>query len=153
MSDKINKTTFEEICQPLKPFVAEAVQSMQDDADKYKLSFEYFTINLIYGIICQIKSIARLTVEIQTSPIAKKLGLIVASRSMYSESFRRYKSDLFRKMFASLIHSCSFMPIPEMQSLGQILLVDGSLFPAISTMDWANKVQGRCQRFKNASLL
>jgi len=142
MNDKIEKTVFEKICQPLQPFLKEAAQSMPNDSRDYKLSFEVFTINLIYGIVCQIKSIALLAVEIKTSAVARQLGLVVASRSMYSESFRRYSPDLFRKMFACLLLSCNLAPIPEMQSLGRILLIDGSLFPAIASMDWAKYKEG-----------
>ena len=142
MNDNIEKKVFEKICQPLRPFLKEAAQSMPNDSRDYTLSFGVFTINLIYGIVCQIKSIALLTVEIKTSRVARELGLVVASRSMYSESFRRYSPGLFRKMFACLLLSCNFAPIPEMQSLGRILLVDGSLFPAILTMDWAKYKEG-----------
>lgn len=142
MNDKIEKNVFEKICEPLQPLLNETIRSLTGDSQKYKLSFGVFTINLIYGIICGIKSIARLTVEIETSPVARGLGLVVASRSMYSESFRRYSPDLFRKIFANLLLCCNFPAIPEIQSLGRILLIDGSLFPAISTMAWAKYKEG-----------
>lgn len=142
MNDKIEKTVFEKIYQPLQPFLEEAAQSMPEDFQKYKLSLGIFIMNLMYGIISQMKSITQLTVEIKTSRIARQLGLVVASPSMYSEAFRRYSPVLFRKMFASLLLSCNFLPIPEMQNIGRILLVDGSLFPAICTMDWAKYKEG-----------
>lgn len=142
MNDKIEKNVFEKICEPLQPLLDETIRSMQDDSQKYKLSLGPFTINLIYGIICRIKSIAKLAVEIETSPIARDLGLVVASSSMYSESFRRYLPDLFRRIFATLLLSCNFLAIPEIESLGRILLIDGSLFPAIATMAWAKYKEG-----------
>jgi len=56
---------------------------------------------------------------------------------MYSEAFVRYNSELFRLIFYQLITTISFLCVPEIKHLGQILLVDGSLFPAITTMQWA----------------
>ena len=142
MSDDIEKNVFEKICEPLQPLLVETAQSLPGDSQKYTLSFEPFTTNLVYGVICQAKSIAGLTVEIETSQTASELGLVVASRSMYSESFRRYRPELFRRIFSNLLLSGNFLEIPEIRSLGRILLVDGSLFPAISTMDWAKYKEG-----------
>ncbi len=56
---------------------------------------------------------------------------------MYSESFVRYCPDMFRTIFYHLLISVSFPHIPEISHLGRILLVDGSFFPAILTMQWA----------------
>jgi hypothetical protein len=57
---------------------------------------------------------------------------------MYSEAFVRYDPKLFRAIFYQLVTTISFLYVPEIKHLGQILLVDGSLFPAISTMQWAS---------------
>ena len=56
---------------------------------------------------------------------------------MYSEAFVRYNPELFRLIFYQLVTTISFLCVPEIKELGQILLVDGSLFPAITTMQWA----------------
>ena len=57
---------------------------------------------------------------------------------MYSEAFVRYDPKLFRAIFYQLVTTLSLLCVPEIKHLGQILLVDGSLFPAISTMQWAS---------------
>ncbi len=142
MNEKVDKNVFEKICEPLQPVLKEVIKSMPDDSEKYKLSLGAFTSNLIFAVICQIKTIGKLVVEIKTSSIASDIGLVVASKSMYSESFRRYDPGLFRKIFGYLLLSCNFLSIPEIQSFGQILLVDGSIFPAISSMDWAKYKKG-----------
>jgi hypothetical protein len=79
-----------------------------------------------------------LVTEIESSDDAKAFGLVHASKSMYSEAFARYNPELFRAIFYQLITTISFLCIPELKHLGQVLLVDGSLFPAISTMQWAS---------------
>ena len=109
----------------------------QDDSETYTLSFTAFTINLLFGIICQIKSLGKLIVEIKTSRVAKEIGLPGASKSMYSEAFCLYDPEIYRKIFGKLLLACNFLAIPEIQQLGRILLIDGSVFPAISNMCWA----------------
>ena len=137
MIDKVEKNVFEKILEPVSSLIEEAQKSMQDDSENYTLSFTAFTTNLLFGIICQIKSIGKLIVEIKTSRVAKEIGLPGASKSMYSEAFYRYDPEIYRKIFGKLLLACNFFAIPEIKQLGQILLVDGSVFPAISSMYWA----------------
>ena len=97
-----------------------------------------FTLNLLFGILKGIRSISLLVTEVATSDEAKALGLVNASKSMYSEAFVRYDPQFFRAIFYQLITSLSFLCVPELEGLGRILLVDGSLFPAVATMHWAS---------------
>jgi len=69
MIDKVEKNVFEKILEPLFFLIEEAQKSMQDDSETYTLSFTAFTTNLLFGIICQIKSIGKLIVEIKTSRV------------------------------------------------------------------------------------
>ena len=137
MIDKIEKNVFETILEPVSSIIEATQKSMQNDSKTYTLSFTSFTTNLLFGIICQIKSIGKLIVEINTSRVAKEIGLLVASKSMYSEAFHRYNPEIYRKIFGKLLLTCNFLAIPEIKQLGRILLIDGSVFPVISTMCWA----------------
>ena len=123
---------------PVYRFIQDTSNSLPGDSTKFKLSFLPFTINLLFGIINGVKSVSLLVSEIASSAEAKTLGLIHASKSMYSEAFVRYDPQLFRSIFYQLIKVTGFIGIPDIQCLGQILLVDGSLFPAIATMHWAS---------------
>lgn len=134
----INKTVFEKIIAPAIPFFEKVQNSIPNDASNYTLSFLPFSINILFALISRIPSISLLVTDIKTSSEAKSLGLAVASKSMYSEAFSRYNSDLFRSVFVNLLSVLSFLGIPEIEHLGQIMLIDGSLFPAISTMSWAS---------------
>ena len=57
---------------------------------------------------------------------------------MYSEAFGRYDPMIFQRLFLALLETLTFIEIPELQALGRFILVDGSVFPAFSTLDWAN---------------
>ena len=129
-------TVYKTIIAPLLPLLQKEVQLLK--ADHYTLSLYFFTMNLCYAIITRIRSIRLLRTEIKTSEAAKKLGLVDVSSSMYSEAFLRYDPMIFKRLFLGLLKTLEFKSIPEINSLGRFILMDGSIFPAIKTMDWAS---------------
>jgi len=137
MTNYSNKNVFGKILSPLMPIINSTSDRLGDDDKKYTLSFLPFTVNLLYAIMSNIRSRVQLITETKTSDVAEKLGLVVASNSMYTEAFYRYDPELYRTIFVQLLSTLSFMSIPGIDKLGHILLVDGSVFPAISTMGWA----------------
>jgi hypothetical protein len=57
---------------------------------------------------------------------------------MYSEAFIRYHPSLFRRVFYRLLEQLNFLEISEIKALGRLLCIDGSVFPAFTSMDWAH---------------
>ena len=133
-----DQNVVETVFSPVVPLIKEAAKSIKGDSETYKLSLFPFTINLLFGIIKGIKSIGLLVTETKTSPVAEAMDLVIASKSMYSEAFSRYNPEIYRKIFLRLLETLDFMAIPEIKHLGRLLLVDGSLFPAIVSMQWAS---------------
>lgn len=131
------EVVFDAILAPAMPKLREIGDGIAGDAEKYTLSFVPFTINLLYAIIYKIKGQRLISTHIATNPDAKTAGLVHASQSMYSEAFIRYEPHLFRPVLYSLLKGLSFLGIPEIEALGTIWCVDGSLFPAIASMEWA----------------
>ncbi len=131
-------TVFAQIMSPVLPLLKEQAGQLEKDALTYKLSFYFFALNLLYAIIKGIRSIGLLVTDIRTSPEAGTLGLVNASKSMYSEAFSRYAPSLFRRIFYRLLEQLNFLEIPEIKALGRLLCIDGSVFPAFSSMDWAH---------------
>jgi len=98
---------------------------------------------MIYGIIMGIKSLRLISTELKSSEIAQKLGLPKIPFSTLRDGFDRFPVVLFQGLLAYLLTQVSFMQIPEIQSLGLICLVDGSLFPAFINMEWASYKKNR----------
>ncbi len=138
MSKPKTTTVFEKILNPVFPLLKEEAGKLEKDALTYKLSFYFFTLNILYAIIKNIKSIGLLVTDIRTSDDAINLGLIRASRSMYSEAFTRYHPSIFRRIFYRLLAQLDFLEIPEIKSFGKLLCVDGSVFPAFQSVEWAH---------------
>jgi len=137
MTDRTQEKVFHKIISPVTGFVENAQNTLPGDSDRYTLCLTAFIYNIMFAIICNIRSISLLITEIRTSSAAEEFGLPDASNSMYSEAFSRYSPDIFRMIFYELLASVSFLNIPEISHLGRILLADGSLFPALVTMQWA----------------
>ena len=104
-------------------------------------------VSLIYAVINKTQSIRLLITEIKTNPDLKKLGFILASPSMYSEAFSRYKPEVFQRIFARLIEIIEIKDIPEIRALGRFILFDGSLFIVFKNMELA-KYTSTCQALK-----
>ena len=138
MSRSDPNTVFSEIIRPVLPLLKEQAGKLEKDALTYKLSFYCFALNLLYAIIKNIKSIGLLVTDIRTSSEASALGLVDASKSMYSEAFIRYDPSLFRRIFYRLLEQLNFLEIPEIKALGRLLCIDGSVFPAFASMVWAH---------------
>jgi hypothetical protein len=135
---KDTKTTvFDAIVAPLRPLLREQCTQLKDDANKYKLSLAPFVFNLVFAVLHNIKSISLLITEIDSSAVAREIDLIHASKSMYSEAFVRYRAAIFRNLFLGLLERLNFLSIPELQLLGYLVCVDGSLIPAVQAMSWA----------------
>ena len=127
---------FQSIIAPLLPLLKE--ESCKLNGDRiYRLNLYVFTLNLCYCVIKGIGSISLLITEIKTSVDTKALDLVHASKSMYSEAFARYDPIIFKRIFLQLVKTLEFLPIPEMNALGRFILIDGSIFPAIKTVEWA----------------
>jgi hypothetical protein len=100
-AEMVTTTVFESLISPLKPLLTE--QENQLKSDNYKLSFYFFTQNLIYAIVAQVESIRLLVTTLKSSPDTLAFSLVEASKSMYSEAFRRYDPTLFQKLFLALL--------------------------------------------------
>ena len=123
-------TILETMVQPLLPLLKEEGSRLKDDAQIYKLSLYYFTFSLIYAVIKQIQSIRLLITEIKTNPEVKTLNFVLASPSMYSEAFSRYKPQVFQRILIRLLETIRIDDLPEIKTLGRFILFDGSLFLA-----------------------
>ena len=136
------ETVFGSILKPVIDIIQECGKTLGNDSQRYTLSFVPFTLNLMYGIIMGIPSIAQLVTHVKTSPALKMLNVVIASKSMYSEAFLRYGPHLYQNIFLTLLKHMPFQNIPDLENLGKLFLVDGSHFQAILTMDWAKYQDG-----------
>lgn len=138
MKEDKEQIVFDKLLTPVLPLIEKAANNIEGDSETYNLPFISFTTNLLFVIIYGIKSVRMLITQIKTSATAHFMNLACGTKSAYSEAFRRYDSEIYKGIFVQLLATMNFLDIPEIASLGRFMLVDGSLFPVICSMQWAS---------------
>jgi hypothetical protein len=58
-------------------------------------------------------------------------------RSTFFDAFQRFPVAWFANLLSCLLTAVTWKAIPELEALGKLYCVDGSVFPAVATMLWA----------------
>jgi len=129
-----NKTTFDELLSPLDEAL-EKIESQRKVHHREVLSFTGFVHLLIYYFISAPKSGRQLITDIITA--SKSLNLGEVKRATFFDAFNRFPVSWFATLFTAVLTSITWQSIPELDLLGKLYLVDGSIFPALTKMFWA----------------
>lgn len=74
--------------------------------------------------------------------ISKEINISAVKRSTFTDAFSRFSPNLFRDVFSYLLSKLTLNHIPELAVFGTLYCIDGSLFPVISSMLWAEYKTG-----------
>jgi hypothetical protein len=128
---------FEQLISPLSEFFQTRSAKIDESADSRSLFFKDFTLSIIYGLTIRVASLRKLSKELFTNLDAKKLSLKQIPFSTLRDGFKRFNILIFSDLYIILLNSIDWLEVPELSHLGILKAVDGSLFPTISSMDWA----------------
>ena len=127
-------SVFEALQQPLIEALEET--DTQPPVKNEKLAWAPFVKVVVYCYVAVIASGRCLITHLQHAD--PSLGLPKdLKKSTFFEAFRRFEADRARRLFHSILSRISFIPVPEMASLGILCAVDGSHWPALFSMTWA----------------
>ena len=131
---KTEKTTFEVLLQPLTAFFT---QHECDHPPHHleKLSFKEFVRTLVYHFTENCESGRQLLTDVSTAEPELALGPV--KRSTFFDAFGRFPVAWFASMLSYLLATVVWQAIPELDALGKLYCVDGSIFPAIASVLWA----------------
>lgn len=128
-------TTFDELYAPIVDAV-ESIEEKRTPHHRESLSFALFVRILIYYFVNLPKSSGRqLITDLESVDPALKLHKV--KKSTFFDAFNRFPVAWFMTLFAALLASIAWVSIPELAALGTLYCIDGSLFPALSNMVWA----------------
>ena len=133
-------TTFDKILQPLKAPL-QAIEAGRNVHHREVLSFPAFVRLLVYYLTTALGSGRQLLTA--TLSAAPQLGLTAVKHATFFDAFQRFPVEWFVTLLGALLASVVWKAIPELEALGKLYCVDGSLFPALATMLWA-EYQSRC---------
>ncbi len=122
---------------PLKEMLDEHAAKVDKVSGSKTLFFADFIKILIFGFVIGVGSLRTLVTQLKTNRTARMLGLPAIKNSTLQEGFTRFPAQTLRMLFVCLLSTTTFMSIPELQALGTLYLVDGSLFPTIKSIHWA----------------
>jgi len=127
-------TTFDILFQPIKAFL-EKHERDHSPHHREKLHFEGFVRLLVYHFTKGCESGRQLLTDVSTA--ASELGLGEVKHSTFFDAFRRFPVVWFASLLSFLLTAVVWKAIPELDALGKLYCVDGSVFPAVATMLWA----------------
>jgi len=133
---QVDSTVFDKLLEPVAPFVEEQSQKLTPHHNE-KYSFKQCVRLLIYYFVSDFKSIKLLLSMLRKGLIPPELNLECVPPSTLSDALERFPSHLFKSLFISLLATVSLKALPELEILGKLYCVDGSLFPTLICMAWA----------------
>ncbi len=108
---------------------------------------EFFRL-LAYYFVSDIPSIALLIkTYLKKGLLSSALKLRYVPRSTFNDALERFSPDLFRDVFVFLLSTINLQAVPELAALGIFYCIDGSLFPTLCSMRWA-EYRSTCQAIK-----
>jgi len=127
-------TTFDELCEPINSFL-ERHERDHPPHHRETLHFVDFVNKLIYHFTKNCESGRQLMTDLETASPELELGEV--KRSTFFDAFQRFPVVWFANLLAFLLATVVWQTIPELDALGKLYCIDGSLFPVIATMLWA----------------
>lgn len=134
----MREKVFSELIAPLLTFMTNVGSNIDDKSGSKVLFFEDFLKILVFGRSINVASMRKLLKELATNPSAAELGLPAIAYSTFRDAFSRFNVLFFKQLYSHVQDSCSWFHIPELRNLGLLKAVDGSLFPTLRSMEWAD---------------
>jgi len=134
-------TVFDKLLSPIQEKVEQESERLSFHP-REKLNFANFFRLLAFYFVSDIPSLSLLVnTYIQNELVSGELKLPKVGYSTVKDGFSRYSAELFKTIFMTLLSTLQLKSIPELSALGVLYCVDGSLFPTLVTMMWAEYKQ------------
>lgn len=134
MESPVEKSVLDELMEPLNSPLKE-LEKARVIHHREVLTLTAFVRLMVYYFVNQIKS-GRLLVSGSESADAE-LEIMDVKRSTLFDAFTRFPVKWFAMMLGVVLSSVMWHELPELALLGKLYCIDGSLFPALSKMLWA----------------
>lgn len=123
--------------EPAQAFVEKQSKQLTPH-HREKFSYQDFFRLLAFYFVSDIPSISLLiNTYLKKDLLPPQLKLPQVPRSTFDDAFERFSPELFKSVFIHLLATLKLKVIPELAALGVLYCVDGSLFPTLCSMLWA----------------
>ena len=130
-------TVIQKLLEPISKIIAEQNRQLSKHHNE-KLDYEQFIKILLYFFISELTSLKLfITTRLNQGLLPPGFGIKPVPYSTFQDGFSRFSISLFQAVFYHLVKTLSLKSVPEFATLGTFCCVDGSLFPVIRSMLWA----------------
>ena len=130
-------TTFAVLIKPLLEYIEKNGEAIDKSSGSRTFKFQHFTLTMVFAYLMQVPSLRKLTDKLELSDVAKQLDLKAFAWTTIRDGFTRFSANFFIKMYQHVLQQTNIVRLDSIDELGLISLVDGSIFPTISNMCWA----------------
>ena len=130
-------TTFAVLIKPLLEYIEKNGEAIDKSSGSRTFKFQHFTLTMVFAYLMQVPSLRKLTDKLELSDVAKQLDLKAFAWTTIRDGFTRFSANFFIKMYRHVLQQTNIVRLDSIDELGMISLVDGSIFPTISNMCWA----------------
>jgi hypothetical protein len=134
----VKKTLFTILLQPIQAIIASMSEIIDQESHSQKLFFADFVKKLIFGYVYQVSSLRNLSLELQTNPMCRAVGLRYTPFSTLKDGFSRFESKHFKQLFESVLEQTKLSQVKQLDEMGVFRVIDGSLFPTLLQMSWTS---------------
>ncbi len=132
------ETVFNKLLTPLEDFIQTQNQALPKHPNQKYTYLDFFRL-MVYFYVSGSTSLKLLVQSrLNLGLLPESLGLRPVPYSTCQDAFERFSPDLFRAAFHYLLAHLPFKAAPEFAALGCLCCIDGSLFPVIRSMAWAD---------------
>jgi len=131
------ENTFAVLIKPLLEYIEKNGEAIDKSSGSRTFKFQHFALTMVYAYLMQIASLRKLKDKLELSDTAKQLGLKAFAWTTIRDGFTRFSANFFLNMYRDVLQHTKIVRLDSIDELGMISLVDGSIFPTISNMCWA----------------
>lgn len=129
-------TTFDALLDPIKDILEQEGKTIDTITGSISLFFAQFFKIISYGFVIKIPSLKQLITDLEINEIPKLLGLNSLPYNTLLGGFYRFNAKYFVKLYQHILQP-DWLRVPDLEELGDFRLIDGSLFPTMTNIDWA----------------
>lgn len=134
----MQERVFYELIAPLTDYIKESGSKIDKKSGSKVLFFEDFLQVVVFGLSIGVCSMRKLIKELATNPSASLLGLPLVAYSTFRDGFTRFNVLYFKELYNKVLSEFEWLEVKELSNLGVLKAIDGSLFPTLRSMEWAN---------------
>lgn len=124
--------------EPVENFIQQQDRQLPRHPNQKFFYADFFRI-LVYFYVSGGNSLKLfIQTRLNSGLLPPALGLRPVPYTTCLDAFGRFSPDLFQAVFRHLLANLPFKAVPEFAALGTLCCIDGSLFPVIQSMAWAN---------------